>query len=68
MSLVDAEAGRAHTYTFGVLARARREVPQQGHSRTGTLNSWTEQLLSLYSSDQRVQEGALNAVNVDQSY
>lgn len=25
MSLVDAEAGRAHTYTFGVLAQARKE-------------------------------------------
>lgn len=47
------------------------EAHQQGRSKTGdgTLDFRAlKHLPSLSSSDQRVQEGALNATNVEQSY
>lgn len=43
MSLVDAEAGGAHTNTLVIhimSQKGRAEVHQQGHSRTGTLDIW----------------------------
>lgn len=43
MSLVDAEAGRAHTYTFGVLARTEEKSLSKD---TAELGLWTAGLSS----------------------